>query len=493
MLGRNMPLRRNSVDRVITNLNLYLDQIHDENKQQLILAKLSETIQHIFDLLYGTMDHAIEPDSKTVHQLVSKLIDLNDNLFYKLAKYFGYFPFETQTLVSKILKCVIQTGSKHGIQTYIKSRTTSNGHNKIIDVLFKEFDRYPGATFTVLQAMTQRSDLSSMFLYKIRIKSPTFVMKTLAKATKHKAHHHTSQSLQQALKLNVKQNKKREVTHNKTTADGKKHTRTKSTHKPTKPKHCKRKSTADNAREVCFVEGLFLLIEWPQLQISLDAFKTLKYLFAAAATCDKMKDKRNRLSEYLYGHYAFIFKQFNTIINSDNALNKRQCFALLNEVLVDTNNFDVLMLYITQEKNLVIAKRILTNQFISSLTDEHQHNAIIDALLDDYFENAGGILREIASRRSLSDLLLNRTFITRIEGRQMMMNEAHEDIKYDDEPRMCNKNLQQFLGSSSIPHLFNVSSDKLQLSVNASNQGHITRYSFYSISTFLCNHPQKIF
>eukprot|EP01083_Nonionella_stella_P011450 32538_1 len=86
-----MPLRRNSVSRVITNLNLYLDQIPDENKQELILAKLSETIQHMFALLYGTMDHAIEPDNKTVHQLVSKLIDLNDNLFYKLIKYFGYF------------------------------------------------------------------------------------------------------------------------------------------------------------------------------------------------------------------------------------------------------------------------------------------------------------------------------------------------------------------------------------------------------------------
>ena len=197
--------------------------------------------------------------------------------------------------------------------------------------------------------------------------------------------------------------------------------------------------------DVSFVEGLFDLISEPTLHISLDAIKTMRYLFIDD---NNDNDKRNKeIYEYFDKNADWLFLRFNALINSDNTINKRQSFNLLNELLLKPNNFDILMRYITKKENLLIAKRILNDEFIKSKTDKHDHNLIIDDLLEKYFEDAGPILEYIASRSNLSNLLLNHTFITRLDIDDHVGIDL-DDIK-DDITTTHKKDIGSYLGISS--------------------------------------------
>ena len=236
--------------------------------------------------------------------------------------------------------------------------------------------------------------------------------------------------------------------------------------------------------DTSFVPCLFDLASSPSLHISLDAIKTLQYLFTSHVN-NKKNDKL--ISDYLYKNKDWIFNKFNHFINSDNTVMKRQFFNLLNQLLTKEANFDILMLYIVKHENLSIAKRILTDKFIISKTDHHHHNLIIDELLEEliinllistpffvlfffivvsknntfrYFEECGDILEEIASRTKLSNLLLNNTFITRLQEDSEIidLNEVFNDMKENEEKEKQQKSQHKDLGK-----LLGTTSSKLEV------------------------------
>lgn len=154
------------------------------------------------------------------------------------------------------------------------------------------------------------------------------------------------------------------------------------------------------------------------------------------------------VTDYWNKNADWLFLRFNALINSDNTVNKRQSFNLLNELLLKPKNFDISMRYITKTENLSTAKRILSDEFIKSKTDKHDHNLIIDDLLEKYFEDAGPILEYIASRSNLSDLLLNHTFITRLDIDDQVGIDL-DDIKQDTKTATHKKDISSYLGISS--------------------------------------------
>eukprot|EP01084_Bolivina_argentea_P297458 512461_1 len=487
--------RKDRADRAITNLKTYFQLINNENSNinkkqytsKLTLTKLSEYIKEIYQLLYGKIDK--DPKQEYICKLIPKLINQTDNLFYKLCLYRTYFSYETQTYISKILKFIIESGSKYGnfsVSKYIKDQyNPHNKHNKIIDALLNNFNQHSGGMFSVLQEMTKRSDLTSMFL-KLKIKSPAVnIGKHTQYNTKIYTKHHKSYS-QNTAQIDTMQFK-----HYKNYSDPAiiiPH------HKQIIDTDCKH----DSIDDISFVKGLFILVKCPSLHISLDAFKTLKYLFSYTKKNNK-QEQNAKLTAYFYDNYNFLFTELNSLINSENAIHKRKCFLLLTDILTVENNFDILLKYITRKENLLISKRILTDNFIISHHDSNNHNVIIDTLLEDYFEDAGHILMDIASRPTLSNLLLNNTFITRLEQDEKIdindIKNSCSDIKVSSvsntSAKGSHKNLSNFFGVGSqtrLPHLNNMDSDASYVSEEWSimSPGNSTMRNRYSGEDMPC-------
>ena len=206
--------RKNRVDRVTFNLKTHFEQIEENKKystsKELIMIKLSEDINQIYQLFYGSIDN-IEPQKKYIIQLIPKLIDPNNDFFYKLIKYKNFFSFEIQTNIGKIIKFIIENGGKYGISQYIKNHTNlENGHNKIIDSLLSQYNSQInfGSMFIILQEMTKRSDLTSMFLKQIKMKLPSKKI-----YNKHRIHHSKNFSI--SIRQTQSNNDKKKRTRNK--------------------------------------------------------------------------------------------------------------------------------------------------------------------------------------------------------------------------------------------------------------------------------------
>eukprot|EP00484_Ammonia_sp_Unknown_P020881 CAMPEP_0197029378 /NCGR_PEP_ID=MMETSP1384-20130603/8832_1 /TAXON_ID=29189 /ORGANISM="Ammonia sp." /LENGTH=789 /DNA_ID=CAMNT_0042458525 /DNA_START=61 /DNA_END=2430 /DNA_ORIENTATION=+ len=483
--------RKNPVDRAIASLQSRFEQM-ELNKfptnKQLIVPKLSEDITQIFELLYGTVD--AEPSSKHIEQLLPKLIDSKHNFFLKLLKYRTYFSFETKLCIAKILSFVIENGEKYGVSQYIKQQTNlKNGQNKIIDLLFKHIRHHPGGVFLILQEMAKRSELRSTLLNEITVR---WSERRRTKSNAYKSFHQKAQSFPNGNHLNhaVPPSKPTKATsksrrsstitadsnHQNGSKRGGRRRRAQTMQRldtiqqhqqlhiksNTSPSNilstnecingllldddCKQQTISSTTQSssslispesqspalkkgASLVEALFDLAKLPDLQISWDAFKTLRYLFCAQTRGTVQDRDEDVVAAYLRQNTDVVFAKFNELMHSDNAVNSRLFLNLLKELLAKRSHLDILMRYITKKDHLAIAAKLLTDKLVISLTDQKRHNLLIDLLLEEYFEEAGDILQELASRPSLADLLLNHTFITRLyEAEQLDINDLRRKV-----------------------------------------------------------------
>merc|ERR1711964_713168 len=71
---------------------------------------------------------------------------------------------------------------------------------------------------------------------------------------------------------------------------------------------------------------------------------------------------RECFSTYLAENSEEFFQQYHVLIQCNNYVTRRQSLKLLGEILLDRKNFDVMMQYINNKKNLQLMMRLLKAQ-----------------------------------------------------------------------------------------------------------------------------------
>eukprot|EP00485_Elphidium_margaritaceum_P004220 CAMPEP_0202694066 /NCGR_PEP_ID=MMETSP1385-20130828/8022_1 /ASSEMBLY_ACC=CAM_ASM_000861 /TAXON_ID=933848 /ORGANISM="Elphidium margaritaceum" /LENGTH=712 /DNA_ID=CAMNT_0049349845 /DNA_START=99 /DNA_END=2237 /DNA_ORIENTATION=- len=457
-------IRRDPVSKVIQNLKRHFSQFEQKqlqpfiNANQVVLPKLTKDISDVVTLLFG--DEKIEPINTNITALVPTLLDATDDLFYKLAKHRTAFENAVQSQIARILVFLIKYGSKHGIADYVLGKTAVDGHNSLIDALligYRFEEQHTQAVFAIFQAMTKRKELASMLLNDIKVTQPVRKVRRRRRSAVplqsfHKQAERTKIRRQSAQRVPAFDNAQQSVARNNGSGHGKHNTEPAACPSIAEIMHSSGseinfESTDDHkiqslrtspttngdtqvqaqtAQDITFVDCLFELIKWPSLQVALHAFKTLRCLLVTdAETLDPALHKRV-IDTYFQSHAHDLFVRFNALIESDNTVNKKKCFELLRDLLHQKQNIESLLQYVTRPRNLVVARRILSDSFVEAQTDEKQHNLIIELLLERHYESAGEILQDMTCRRNLADLLLNRTKITRLKETQLQLSEINE-------------------------------------------------------------------
>jgi len=96
--------------------------------------------------------------------------------------------------------------------------------------------------------------------------------------------------------------------------------------------------------------NFFKYIEAPNFDIASDAFATFK---------DLLTRHKMLAAEFLEAHYEQVFTPYQSLLNSDNYVTKRQSLKLLGELLLDRHNFSVMTKYISNPDNLKLMMNML--------------------------------------------------------------------------------------------------------------------------------------
>jgi len=96
--------------------------------------------------------------------------------------------------------------------------------------------------------------------------------------------------------------------------------------------------------------NFFKYIEAPNFDIASDAFATFK---------DLLTRHKMLAAEFLEAHYDQVFTPYQSLLNSDNYVTKRQSLKLLGELLLDRHNFSVMTKYISNPDNLKLMMNML--------------------------------------------------------------------------------------------------------------------------------------
>ena len=65
------------------------------------------------------------------------------------------------------------------------------------------------------------------------------------------------------------------------------------------------------------------------------------------------------VAKFLHEQYAPFFTKFNALLVSDNYVTQRQSLKLLGEILLDRANFNIMMRYIGDKRNLQLVMNLL--------------------------------------------------------------------------------------------------------------------------------------
>ncbi|CAE7519457.1 Cab39l [Symbiodinium microadriaticum] len=115
----------------------------------------------------------------------------------------------------------------------------------------------------------------------------------------------------------------------------------------------------DLARQFLQSEQLWLFfdafVHLPNFDVASDAFNTLKEVLAGA---------RNKqiAAEFLEERYDQVFFKYQVLLTSSNYVTRRRSLKLLGEILLDRSNFNVMMRFISSEKNLQQVMNLLRDK-----------------------------------------------------------------------------------------------------------------------------------
>ena len=99
------------------------------------------------------------------------------------------------------------------------------------------------------------------------------------------------------------------------------------------------------------LEQFFQLVELPTFDISSDAFATFKELLT-----------KHPIDDYLEKNYDYFFEKYTVLLNSQNYVTKRQSLKLLGELLLDKQNYTIMMKYISNVDNLKLLMNLLRDK-----------------------------------------------------------------------------------------------------------------------------------
>eukprot|EP00835_Amoeboradix_gromovi_P001220 NODE_51_length_27121_cov_0.309452.p6 type:complete len:281 gc:universal NODE_51_length_27121_cov_0.309452:18360-17518(-) len=99
------------------------------------------------------------------------------------------------------------------------------------------------------------------------------------------------------------------------------------------------------------LDQFFQLVELPTFDISSDAFATFKELLT-----------KHPVDEYLERNYDYFFERYTSLLNSQNYVTKRQSLKLLGELLLDKQNYSIMMKYIANVDNLKLLMNLLRDK-----------------------------------------------------------------------------------------------------------------------------------
>ena len=99
------------------------------------------------------------------------------------------------------------------------------------------------------------------------------------------------------------------------------------------------------------LEQFFGLVELPTFDISSDAFATFKELLT-----------KHPIDEFLEKNYDYFFEKYTILLNSQNYVTKRQSLKLLGELLLDKQNYTIMMKYIANVDNLKLLMNLLRDK-----------------------------------------------------------------------------------------------------------------------------------
>lgn len=108
---------------------------------------------------------------------------------------------------------------------------------------------------------------------------------------------------------------------------------------------CKRILDSDNFGE------FFRFIELPTFEIATDAFSTFRELITRHA--------RAVTSPWLNVNYDKFFDPYTALLESSNYVTRRQSLKLLGEILLDRDNVQVMMRFISEVRNLKLMMNLL--------------------------------------------------------------------------------------------------------------------------------------
>lgn len=98
---------------------------------------------------------------------------------------------------------------------------------------------------------------------------------------------------------------------------------------------------------------LFVHVQSQTFEVASDAFATFK---------DLLTMHKVTVSQFLEAEYEEFMLQYNTLLQSDNYVTKRQSIKLLGEILLDRNNFVVMQRYISLSDNLILMMNLMKDK-----------------------------------------------------------------------------------------------------------------------------------
>mmetsp|Transcript_9706 Transcript_9706/g.14630 ORF Transcript_9706/g.14630 Transcript_9706/m.14630 type:complete len:419 (+) Transcript_9706:219-1475(+) len=96
-------------------------------------------------------------------------------------------------------------------------------------------------------------------------------------------------------------------------------------------------------------------VHLPNFDVASDAFNTLRDILASP---------RNKqiASEFLEEKYEEVFEKYEMLLKSSNYVTRRRSLKLLGEILLDRSNFNIMMRYISSERNLQQVMNLLRDK-----------------------------------------------------------------------------------------------------------------------------------
>jgi calcium binding protein 39 len=98
----------------------------------------------------------------------------------------------------------------------------------------------------------------------------------------------------------------------------------------------------------------FEYVELSTFDVASDAFQSFRFLLARGT-----KEHSKAVAKFLETHHNEVFEKFNKLLTSENYVTKRQSLKLLGEILLNRDNFTVMMRYIADVENLKILMNLL--------------------------------------------------------------------------------------------------------------------------------------